>query len=239
MYTFLIQLIDNEIIHDFAFELKEAIKYHKWYYKEKCAYQYVLTNNFKSGEKCIPVGTVEFVLSYLEKVYKIKNIKPLNIPTALVKDIYLKREVWIKNHDKAVLNNSNNSVFIKNNEIIKGCTDIIDKYGSIPEGQWLVSELINIDSEWRIFVYNHEIVGCHFYIGTTTMFPDIQLIESMIKDFNYNYPYTLDVGISKEKGTFLIECHDFFSCGLYGFNNYKILPSMFIQTFNMLKKKYK
>ena len=41
------------------------------------------------------------------------------------------------------------------------------------------------------------------------MFPDVDLIKEMIKDFNYNNAYTLDVGINKD-GTFLIECHDFF-----------------------------
>ena len=37
--------------------------------------------------------------------------------------------------------------------------------------------------------------------------------------------YTLDVGIN-DKGTFVIEVHDFFSCGLYGFADVGILPSM-------------
>ena len=38
--------------------------------------------------------------------------------------------------------------------------------------------------------------------------------------------YTLDVGIN-DNGTFVIEVHDFFSCGLYGFSNHPILPQMF------------
>lgn len=45
--------------------------------------------------------------------------------------------------------------------------------------------------------------------------------------------YFLDVGNS---GTFVIECHDFFSCGLYGFADYSKLPHMFYKTFKEIIK---
>ena len=99
----------------------------------------------------------------------------------------------------------------------------------------MVSEYIDIDSEWRAFVFNNELVGLHNYSGDFTIFPDVKLIKIMIKDFNYNGAYTLDIGVNL-KGTFIIECHDFFSCGLYGFEDYKLLPKMFISTWNKLIK---
>jgi len=43
--------------------------------------------------------------------------------------------------------------------------------------------------------------------------------------------YTLDVGVVNDK-TYIIEVHDFFSCGLYGFSNHQILPFMFSRWFN-------
>ena len=36
----------------------------------------------------------------------------------------------------------------------------------------------------------------------------------------------LDVGIN-ENGTFVLECHNFFSCGFYGFSNHQLIPLMF------------
>jgi hypothetical protein len=38
------------------------------------------------------------------------------------------------------------------------------------------------------------------------------------------------VGINNT-GTFVIECHDFFSCGLYGFAENRFLPYMFANAF--------
>lgn len=43
--------------------------------------------------------------------------------------------------------------------------------------------------------------------------------------------YTLDVGVNSNN-TFIIEVHDFFSCGLYGFSDNKILPYMFSDWFD-------
>lgn len=42
--------------------------------------------------------------------------------------------------------------------------------------------------------------------------------------------YTLDVGISDGK-TVVIEVHDFFSCGFYGFSDHTIIPFMFSRWF--------
>lgn len=38
--------------------------------------------------------------------------------------------------------------------------------------------------------------------------------------------YTLDVAITDKGDTVVLEVHDFFSCGLYGFNDYRKLPYM-------------
>jgi hypothetical protein len=101
--TFLIQTVENQIVHDFSFGLLEAIRYHQWYYG-KDTYNDVLSettdipmmNNIQYYLKSdlIPIGTVEFVLEYLNKHYGISNVKPLNIPHQLLKPKYLKR--WVK-----------------------------------------------------------------------------------------------------------------------------------------------
>jgi len=63
---------------------------------------------------------------------------------------------------------------------------------------------------------------------------DVKLINEMINEYKgKNLCYTLDVGVN-DKGTFILESHDFFSCGLYGFSDYRILPKMFIATWNKL-----
>jgi hypothetical protein len=58
-------------------------------------------------------------------------------------------------------------------------------------------------------------------------------IEAMIIDFkSAPIAYTLDVGINKNTNTvFLVEAHDFFSCGLYGFADHRIYPQMLYRWF--------
>ena len=126
-------------------------------------------------------------------------------------------------------------MFIKDNTKIKGIAEIFIPNRGYPTGEYLISELIDIESEWRSFIFNKKLIGLQNYSGDFTMFPNVELINEMIKDYSNNGAYTLDVGIN-DKGTFVIECHDFFSCGLYGFSDYKMLPLMFINTWNKLIK---
>lgn len=232
MRTFLIQTIDNKVKHDFSFQLLEAIDYQNWYCNEK-RYDVILSENCDI-ENCIPVGAVEFVLLYLKKHYGIEGVKPINIPPELMNLTFLKRHVEIVDTEKSPVLIKDKPLFIKDNNKIKGFADIITD-GSRLKGEYLVSEVINIDSEWRAFVYRSRLVGLQNYSGDFTLFPDVTLINDMIQTYSQCPPaYTLDVGINKEKGTFLIEVHNFFSCGLYGFHDHRILPQMFIQSFQSL-----
>lgn len=49
--------------------------------------------------------------------------------------------------------------------------------------------------------------------------------------------YTIDVGVTSDGNTVLIEVHDFFSCGLYGFDDAKNLPNMYISTHKTILRK--
>ena len=115
---------------------------------------------------------------------------------------------------------------------------LIERKLNLGKGNYQISELIDIDSEWRCFVYNNELVGLQNYIGDFTLFPSIDAIKHMIKEYiSSPVAYTLDVGVNKDN-TFVIEVHDFFSCGLYGFFNHKVLPFMFRDWFNECINKY-
>lgn len=232
MRNFLIQTINGMVRHDFSFQLLEAIDYQNWYYNEK-KYDYILSETYKV-ENCIPVGSVEFVLSYLKKHHGIKEVKPINIPPELIQPTFLKRHIEIINTEKNPILIKDKPLFVKDNNKIKGFADIVTD-GSNLKGEFLVSELIDIESEWRAFVYDRKLVGLQNYSGDFTMFPDVDLIKEMIKCYTDCPPaYTLDVGLNVKDGTFLIEIHNFFSCGLYGFNDSRILPQMFIRSFNYI-----
>lgn len=246
---FLIQTVDNKIVHDFSFELLKAIEYHAWLGNNieyvTCELNVITDNDYFNGSEYssgyCPIGTVEFVCAYFEKT-GVEMPKPINIPPCLNLFQYTNREVI--NLDKSFIETFFNGKIFDNNYFVKSNTKIkseinkvYSKGDKIPEDEIMISELIDIDSEYRCFVFNNELVGIQNYSGDFKIFPDISKIEEIIKSYKNYSPiaYTLDVAISEGK-TVIIECHDFFSCGLYGFSNPKILPYMYWRWFNEYKQ---
>lgn len=220
---FIIQTINGEVKHDFSFTLIESCNYNNWI-RNNNDFTYELTDE-ETKPGFIPVGSVEFVSKYLNDHHGIIP-KPINIPSALLDSEFTGRYVF--NGQESDLREGM-KMFVKSNETIKSFTEITDV---APIGSYQISELINIESEWRGFVYNGELVGLQNYSGSFDVFPDVLKMKEMIK-FYYNQPiaYTLDVAIDENYNTVIIEVHDFFSCGLYGFSDHKILPFMLSKWF--------
>lgn len=224
---FLIQTINGEVKHDFSFTLIESCNYNNWV-RNNNDFQYELTD-FESCSKFrdkgfIPVGSVEFVSAYMKRHHK-ATLKPINIPDELNKIKFTGRIIFNGQESDLI---KGFKKFVKSNEVIKSFTEITD---NAPKGCYQISDLIEIDSEWRTFVYNGKMVGLQNYAGEFDIFPNVFAINEMIKAYeNSPVAYTLDVAISKGE-TVVIEVHDFFSCGLYGFSEHKILPFMISRWF--------
>ena len=246
---FLIQKINHQIRHDFSFTLMESIRYQNWLQNNKKAitvkfidyinnYLNLSEWDFKPFHKhYIPIGSVEFVLGWM-KQFNIPIPKPMNIPEELFG--FCHRKVFNGNHMD--LEDLEGKYFIKTNDKIKGICGIITTKSNeieIPVGNYQISKLTNIGSEWRAFIYNGKLVGLQNYCGEFTKFPNVNNIKSMILAYkSAPIAYTLDVGVN-DYHTFVIECHDFFSCGLYGFANHNILPYMFYRWFHEYLNKIK
>lgn len=230
MIKFLIQAVNGEILHDFAFHLIEAIKYNNWYYNEE-KYKYYLGNNILEHDftDYIPIGSIDFVLNFYKTYHGIDSIKPINVPVALRKQEFLKRSIIFTNDMRDIQTDPNKKVFIKSIDKFKDISDIV-KIKEIPMGKnLLVSDVIDILSEWRGFIYNGKLLDIRNYSGDFRLFPNIDIVENMIAGYTGSpKAYTLDVAIDGGKNTVLIEVHQFFSCGLYGFSDYRVLPQMFI-----------
>lgn len=226
---------NNNIVHDFSFELIKAIDYHNWIsqsndYKFELLNDKTIINDGLVKNNYIPIGSVEFVLHYINKFYPKIKIKPKNVPETLFK--YAGRKIYNANSNDFVLSELKRH-YIKSNDIIKCEFNGFTKYlkGYLPDGNYQISELITIESEWRCFVYQKKLVGLQNYLGEFTLFPNVDIIKEIIENYiDAPIAYTLDIGISGDK-TFVIEVHDFFSCGLYGFRDHRILPQMFNRWF--------
>ena len=217
---FLIQSENGNVIHDFSFTLLNIIKYQNKINNTRIEYR--LSDSVLDNKDCIPIGSVEFVIEYMKHWFDI-NPPPINVPEQLLDYRFTKREIF---------NGTNidikDSRFVKSNDEIKSFTEICD---IAPEGNYQISEVVDIVSEYRAFVFHGRLVGLKNYTGEFTIFPNIFIIGDMITSYTKCPPsYTLDVGITSNNDTIVIEVHDFFSCGLYGFENLN-LPYMYSQTF--------
>lgn len=178
----------------------------------------------------IPVGTIQFVSKYLD-LHEI----PIEVPKYLQTEEFLKREYRIvKGKDLPRVGR----YFIKNASTLKEfsvCTNMqyflseemidykpkskFDNTLSIKStDNFVVSEEVNISSEYRVYVFDNEIVSIANYNGNPLIFPDIKLLEKAVMLVSYHEKYlksyTIDVMIT-EKGTSIIEMHNFTSVGLY------------------------
>ena len=272
MIKFLLQTVDDKIRHDFVFELENAIEYQNWRGNEMqacyCSLEDIQNGNtgydVEDLNEVIPVGTIEFVYAFIDNFIKkdgSKKIKPLNIPTPLTKYAGRKLKRFTLVNDKfnrygiyekleKEIPYSDEYVFIKSEDTIKNpvngphrLIDITDM-DEFPQGNYVVSEDIEIISEYRCFVYKDQLVGIQYYSGECYAFPESTEIFEMIDNYkwdNGNGPapqaYTLDVAVTTDDKTVIIECHEFFSCGTYGFNDYSVLPYMFVRTWQDIKKR--
>lgn len=223
---FLIQTINGQVKHDFSFTLLESINFQNWL-RDDNSMEVVFTDSLIPING-VPIGSVEFVSGYLHENYNLTP-KPINIPIELIDVEWTGRNV-INGTEKDIVGEK----FVKSNDKIKSFTEICE---IAPKGNYQISDLIDIDSEWRAFVYNEELVGLQNYSGRFDIFPDVEKIRDMIKAYKgQSVSFTLDVGIVVGN-TVVIEVHDFFSCGLYGFSEHKILPFMFSKWFFSFIKK--
>jgi len=100
--------------------------------------------------------------------------------------------------------------------------------------QIYVCDIVNFESEWRVYVQNNQIKVICNYKGNPTSFPNTRVIENMIYDFQGPCCYVLDVGILYNSNTALVEFNDFYSIGNYGLFP-EIYAEMLIQRWTELK----
>lgn len=240
---FLLQTINKRLVHDFTFELTRCEEYHKWI-EDPITLKYHEGMDFsqiKHPDTYVPVGSVEFVSNYLKTFYPeaSKALVPLNVPEVLfpfagrtIANVN-NPEDWDKFYGEAL-------VFAKSLDTIKhpqngffGLPDFARCKG------FQVSKTIDLMSEWRVFVFQDAIRDCRCYQGNHFTYPDPEVIKKMVSTYMFSgtspKTYTLDVGVTTKGETVVVECHRFFSCGLYGFSQPNIYPAMLSQEWFEMK----
>ena len=210
--------------------------------------------NYKGDLKELcPVGSVEFVVDWLKRIHN-KTPKPINVPSCYLFGPEDDRFSKVNYCGRFIVNVGENNnykipdylkdreVYIKSNDVIKSSINGIHNSSEIGKtvlGNLQVSSLIkegDIMSESRVFIYGGEILDVRNYAGSPFVIPKRNIIQQIINIYkNPPISYTLDVinvvDFDYRINSFVLEIHDFFSCGLYGFSNYEKYPFMLYRWF--------
>jgi hypothetical protein len=87
------------------------------------------------------------------------------------------------------------------------------------EGWVCYQDVIELVSEYRMYISNHKILGMKHYSGDCLQFPNRNVIEQCFnrsKQLIDYHSYTLDFGVLDTGETVLIEINDGFAIGNYG-----------------------
>ena len=76
-------------------------------------------------------------------------------------------------------------------------------------------------SEWRVYIYKHEIYFSGNYSGDFEVVPDYDYVREVIEQNRSTFPisYTIDTGILESKENVVIEYNDMWAIGNYGVPN--------------------
>lgn len=242
--NFLLQTINGQIQLDFVWIMREAKRYYEWWGEEQLGLLYAdidCMDDLKPDDY-IPVGTVEFVSKFLKTYYPQAQaaLTPLNVPRCLFPFAGRVIENICSGEDFSERFKQFDSIYVKSLDKIKDDFNgpkyartgtISDWYESKDFVRCQVSEMIDIASEWRVIVFNGEIQHVGNYSGDCLVFPDGEAIRNMVKAYGEAAPkaWTLDVAVTTDGKTVVLECHRFFSCGLYGYADYRRIPKMYSQ----------
>jgi hypothetical protein len=95
--------------------------------------------------------------------------------------------------------------------------DLIKTAGFEDDFEILASDVVEFITEYRLFIHNGLIIGCKNYRGDFTKLPDFQVAQDVLNAFkNQPVAFSLDLGVTDQGQTLVVEINDFYALGAYG-----------------------
>jgi hypothetical protein len=247
-------LLDYEPDFDFITQDSIIVKQILDQYPEKYVYKILKQDDFKNKEtgallnishfpteykNATPVGSIQFISAFTKIYFDIEDEPPIEIPNELQTKYFLKREYRVLNFEGIP---SKRKFFIKDITKQKKFSMICNKEEMTttedfcPEHQFLVSEVLTISAEYRIYVYHSKILNISRYKGDASFLPDLLFINnviekcSMLSSQKFNC-YSFDIMMT-DRGAALIEIHSYNSLGLYSTKWDERLLLAYIESFD-------
>lgn len=137
---------------------------------------------------------------------------------------YMGRRIWHSKINTVASHPEDWPVFVKPVEdkkftgiVVRSPADLIGCGSCYDNADVICSEVINIETEWRVFVRYGKILDVRSYRGDwkKTYYPSV--IESAVQDFaSAPAGYAVDFGVTDTGETVLIEVNDGYSLACYG-----------------------
>lgn len=253
--TFLLELPDgNQEVSIEIHALKEAISH-----TPRALYKMTVSNYFNNlgvrgsvAEKLMdelsaatPVGSIDFIQSYLSQIHGVSHMSPIEIPERLRIPHMLLRDYAIVKYEGLP---RKGNWFVKDVSGLKkgtycGAIEVLysenSKMTLREDHIYQVSSVLDIVAEYRVFVHHDKIVGIQYYDGNVLIMPtpsEIKKIQEAVVRYSIarDCPdsYTMDwavinTGCKKEpRDIALLEIHPFVSVGTYGLEG-SILVDMY------------
>ena len=174
----------------------------------------------RPGDCTIIIGYIEDTQKYFKRL-GVKIPDPIHIPEILLP--YCQREVKHTTLGEAKKERKL-PLFLKSYDLKLFPSGVISSKSSYDllfphpdDTKIITSEVLDIVSEYRIFVNKGRILGMKHYNGDFMVFPDTKIIDNILKDYiNAPVSHSIDVGVTSDGKTVLIECQDAWSIGSYG-----------------------
>ena len=206
---------------------KQALAEHKYGYNNREVFDVTFAELDNVSADLVPIGDLRFVAKQLSKQgYK---MYPIEVPKILRTPEYLGREYHIVNFDELP---EDGFWFIKDVGMLKGFSGLIymdslkDLCLSKEEKghKWQYSSLLDLVAEYRFYVLDDKIITYALYAclsDSMGCFPDIKQVQKMVNIYStvpHPKAYTIDIGVTRDGGTYIIEIHPFASVGIYNTN---------------------
>lgn len=171
------------------------------------------------------IGDVRYILNKLDKKYP-----TLEYPESISKPQYLGRRIWKDVLGSIMSNKEKWNLFIKPVEggklftgaVIKEFKDFRTCVGAQEITEVWCSELVDFTTEYRCFIRYGEVLDIKNYKGDCFIVPDKKVLNSIIQDYtDAPNAYTIDLGVTTNGETLLVEINEGYSVGAYGLDSLK------------------
>lgn len=174
----------------------------------------------KAETSDIVVGGVGRVKQFLESrgIY----VSDIDYPESL--SMYFGRKIWETTSDSVLTEKKNFPLFIKPKQgkmftgfVCNNESDIAGRFSPDENIPVYCSEVMNFITEWRCFVRYGDILDIRRYKGELGKTYSLKVIKDMVQSFlDAPAAYSIDIGITDNDETIIVEVNDGYSLGSYG-----------------------